>query len=238
MIKRTHDIGAYFSDFPREEAKLAEAFKVAVQIRNLEYDLYWKRTGFGWLIVAAAFTAFLALQEKGDFATRYGLACLGFVFSFAWYLMNRASASWARNWEVHVEILEDKVIGPLFKSVMNRRAFDSIDLLLPFPFSPQRINNILSLTIAGLWLFFMVRTCANAKPQPISFPHWSISFVLLTTLTIAAMCCLWFKARVSNPEKYQVLTDREVREFGSKKEKYYPSESVGLWKRLWRTLKC
>ncbi|MCW5693767.1 MAG: hypothetical protein KIT48_15515 [Pseudolabrys sp.] len=233
MITRTHNVSDYFKGFPDDQAKLEKAFDVALQMRSLEYDLYWKRASFGWVIVGAAITAFGAVRGEADFAIEYGMACLGLIVSFAWYLINRAGASWARNWEIHVEILEDKVIGKLFKSVMNRLEFDSTDFILPYPFSTQRINNILSLTICGVWLFLMGHVCLRAQPRPVSSAHLSISFLFLSLSTALVIWLLWARARVREPENYPVMTDREVRDYGSKMAKYY-AEKSNPWSKLTR----
>ena len=43
------------------------------------------------------------------------LACLGFIFSVAWILVNKGSKHWQENWENHIDLLEDSVTGPLHK---------------------------------------------------------------------------------------------------------------------------
>jgi hypothetical protein len=215
MVRVTTGRARYLRDFDFYKGSKEKAFEVALKIRNLEYEMYWKRSSFCWVIVGAALVAFHALYEKADFGTRYALACLGFLFSVAWYLINRASAAWLRNWDAHVEILEDAVIGPLFKSVMNRRILKDEHLLLPFPFSPQRINNILALAVAGVWLFLMARICYTAKPMPISLSmnpgHISVSWVLITGFTAIVLPCLW-RARLFALKDYPARTLREVRD--------------------------
>ena len=41
----------------------------------------------------------------------YVLACVGLIFSLAWFLTNRGSKYWQENWENHVDMLEDGTTG-------------------------------------------------------------------------------------------------------------------------------
>src|SRR5690554_7502176 len=74
------------------------------------------------------------------------LSCLGVVFSFAWFCVNRGSKYWQENWEKHVDVLEDEVTGPLYKVVLSRNPHaskaDKFRNLLtgPSPLSVSKIN--------------------------------------------------------------------------------------------------
>lgn len=145
--------------------KEPEALKYALDIRKFEIELYWKRATYFWTFIGATMAGFLAIQassaqNKQDLAVI--LSCLGVVFSFGWVCVNRGSKFWQENWEKHVDVLEDKVTGPLYKIVMSRNVMSSaaektVHLFTgPSPISVSKINQIISLYVFVLWvcLFF------------------------------------------------------------------------------------
>jgi hypothetical protein len=115
----------------QKDSRLAKAYEVALDIRKFEIDLYWKRSGSFWLLVGAIATALgLLLSGKTDSSTsvlsqrgREFVCCLlcasGATICYAWNLVNKGSKFWQRNWEYQVGILEQKVVGPLYKTVMS-----------------------------------------------------------------------------------------------------------------------
>ena len=90
------------------------------------------------------------------------LACLGLVFSFAWVLVNRGSKFWQENWEKHVDMLEDKITGPLYKTVLSRNLktknedFLSHYLSGASEISVSKINQIVSVYIFALWWVLLI----------------------------------------------------------------------------------
>src|SRR5690554_293970 len=90
------------------------------------------------------------------------LSCLGVVFSFAWFCVNRGSKYWQENWEKHVDVLEDEVTGPLYKVVLSRNPHaskaDKFRNLLtgPSPLSVSKINQLISLYVTVLWCALLI----------------------------------------------------------------------------------
>ena len=85
------------SDNSRERDK-EKKFKVSLETRNFEIDLFWKRSFFFWGFIASAFLAFASLEkDKSNYAIV--IANFGMVCSFAWTLANRGSKFWIDNWE-------------------------------------------------------------------------------------------------------------------------------------------
>lgn len=116
------------SAYPKD-TRVAKAYEIALDIRKFEIDLFWKRAGYFWLLLAALVTALglvltagnvdvLPLNRREHIALF--LSCAGAVLAFAWSLANGASKSWQRNWEFQVDVLEDIVVGPLYKTVLFR----------------------------------------------------------------------------------------------------------------------
>jgi hypothetical protein len=163
MTQRITDSEQYLSLFNRsgtKNAKQAEALRYAVDNRKFEIELYWKRAAYFWTFVAIAFGGFFALKRTGtpNYEAAQLLSCLGFIFSFSWYLVNRGSKYWQRNWERHIELLEDAVIGPLHKTVAHPGIYNAWRLHEAYPFSVSRVNQSLSLFIIVLWFLLACQT--------------------------------------------------------------------------------
>lgn len=185
----------YLEDFsgtgnPSERRK--EALTQALDIRKFEIDLYWKRAAYFWAFIAAAFAGYFALRTdgNGDVESRCLVACLGFVFSVAWYFVNRGSKAWQRNWELHVDLLEDEVMGPLYKSVLNRYSQKFRDLTDSYPFSPSRINLMVGLFVILVWFFLMVSTLTAAWGQS-CWRFWECAAISTATLAASGALFGW-----------------------------------------------
>jgi len=138
-----------------------EALKCALDIRKFEIELYWKRATYFWTLIAASFAGYFALQnvdaEKRNAASIFIISCIGLILSAAWHLVNRGSKYWQENWERHVDVLAEKVIGPLYRTTLSREDWAIIKPHSGFPFSVSRINQIVSLFITILWFGLAVR---------------------------------------------------------------------------------
>jgi hypothetical protein len=86
-------------------------FEVALQTRNFEIDLFWKRSLFFWGFISAAFVGYAALRQS---ELRIVFACFGLVCSCAWSLVNRGSKYWQECWETKLARFEFPVTGSLF----------------------------------------------------------------------------------------------------------------------------
>jgi hypothetical protein len=198
----------YLADFPSGEIR-KEALKQALDIRKFEIDLYWKRATYFWGFIAASFAGYFALQRDPDYANIYIVTCLGFLFSFAWYLVNRGSAAWQRNWESHVDLLEDEIMGPLYKTVLNRRTYKFWNLGEPFPISPSRTNNLLALGVTIVWFILILRTLSKAS----SFqPPLSGTIVAMTIFTVVCAILLPLKGGTRKSDEARQI-DRRVRKY-------------------------
>jgi hypothetical protein len=95
---------------PEAEGKRLE---VAIEIRNFEIELFWKRSVFFWGFISSAFIGYAALRT-GSPSLSLLVACFGMVCSFAWTLLNRGSKYWQESWETKVEAFEIPVTGKVF----------------------------------------------------------------------------------------------------------------------------
>ncbi|MFA0604933.1 hypothetical protein [Vibrio amylolyticus] len=92
-----------------EKLTTLAAYKIAIETRNFEIDLYWKRSLFFWGFIATAFISYgsLTVESKHNFAL--ATACFGFICSLCWSLVNRGSKYWQEHWETMVTKLESEL---------------------------------------------------------------------------------------------------------------------------------
>lgn len=143
----------YNSAFP--EARAKDALLFALDTRKFEISLYWQRTAYFWALIAAAFAGYFAVLSAEHIESKafnaFTLADIGLVFSLAWFRVNRGSKFWQENWERHVDLLEDAVCGPLFKTVLQgqptERAFAG-----GAPVSVSRVNQWVAAFTIAIWL--------------------------------------------------------------------------------------
>jgi hypothetical protein len=219
--------------------KRKKAFEVALEERAREYDLYWRRATYGWTILAAIFAGYFLLAEKGGLSPVI-VAGLGFLFSVGWYCTNRGSAAWLRNWEIHVELLEDTTVGPLFKSVMARKSYKWWKVWLPYPYSTQRLNVFLSLACIVVWVPLAILSLLNISQikdgvlkqidDVVFFERANVIYfgaagivldehlaaeVILGLFVVAALFIVIFGITL-DPDKYLVITQRQKRQIDAK----------------------
>lgn len=139
--------------------KLKAAFEQVSDIRKFEIELYWKRAGYFWALIAVAFAGYFAILSSEHMPNKaflsFIVASIGFVFTFAWYLVNRGSKYWQENWENHLDLLEDEVTGPLYKTLLERPGFDSIYEKLvtgPLSVSVSKVNQWVSVFVLFVWV--------------------------------------------------------------------------------------
>lgn len=179
----------YSRDFIRSKNRQAAALERAWETRNFEIELYWKRATYFWTMIGALFAGYaLSMSPKGDPNVAFILSCVGLIISTAWYFINRASSAWQRNWEAHIDALEDNITGPLYKSVYApKKAYKYHDLFGPLPMSPSKIAVAVSLFVACTWIILIVYNLpSNWNPIP-PLRHLDIRFAVLSGTVV---CCL------------------------------------------------
>jgi len=164
--------------------KAESAFKKAWEIRNFEIELYWKRATYFWAFIASTFVGYFALVNAQAYTRPdpyqhtevYFLICIGFLLSLAWYLTNRGSKQWQRNWEIHIDLLEDDFTGPLYKTVHPQ-----------ITFSVSKINEIVSVAFAFVWVmlgvkYLIAQDLFNISPRI----NWFVLLATIATLLFAS----------------------------------------------------
>jgi len=199
---------AFDLDTPRSE-KTAKALEHALDIRKFEIELYWKRGTYFWTLIAATFAGYFAVlaaeKIEDKLFNAYVLACIGFVFTLAWFLVNRGSKFWQENWENHVDMLEDPISGPLYKTVLHRppemtvleRFIDG-----PAPISVSKVNQWVSLFTLSVWPFLIFNVLPPfSSAAPVSFKH-----VGVMGLVVAVSLLMLFKTQSNLKEHRHSVT--------------------------------
>ncbi len=148
--------------------KQKKALEYALDIRKFEIELYWKRGTYFWTFIAIAFTSYFIVLNIETAKTGISselkneliflLNLFGLFLSTSWFFVNKGSKYWQENWEKHVDLLEDKIIGPLYKTTVSKRG--KLDRFSPhksYPYSVGKINQLISFVVVFLWLFLLVR---------------------------------------------------------------------------------
>ena len=150
--------------------RIEAALDRAHEIRQFEIRLYWERSLFFWGFVIALFTGlfFLVSAEEGAFihtnklffnVSLFVLCCLGLLVSVAWLYIHKGSRTWQKNWEHHIDLLEDKIIGNLYKSVIGKGS--------EF-FAPGQIHKTIIHAFIIVWILLIIYTAYELYCQIIS----------------------------------------------------------------------
>lgn len=116
--------------------RIKTAFKFSHDVRKFEIELFWKRGTYYWAFILASFTAYFASLNKiigeNDVSLRTFtempilskiilliLSCTTLIFCFSWVLINKGAKFWQKNWEAHVDMMEDMFSGKLYKTILN-----------------------------------------------------------------------------------------------------------------------
>jgi hypothetical protein len=211
-IRNESEYGDRFTLEEVNASRSSGALEFALDIRKFENGLYWKRASYFWTLIAASFVAYFALQSSKRPESLAPLvllvSCLGFLLSLGWYLVNRGSKYWQENWERHADLLESKVVGPLYKTTISRQEFSLLEFWGGYPYSVSKINQLISLFVALVWLGLVI----GALPA-VPWPDWLLSLVpwLLAVLTLLFAILLFTLGRGGSEGKPRRVNFRESR---------------------------
>ncbi len=185
----------------------------AHQTRNFEIELYWKRANYFWILQAAVFTAFgLSISAENIEQNLKEIlpiifSCLGFLCAYAGYLSAQASKFWQKNWEKHIDMLEDQLEGHLYKTVW----IDSNGV----KHSISNLNGSLVACFNWFWLALILYFCGKLMFKicltlgytlicPCSYnidlkATFTTIFILLTIFGFIALRLRWSALKKHNP---------------------------------------
>jgi hypothetical protein len=166
----------------KNKEKAKRAFEMVVQTRQFEIELYWKRAAYFWAFIVSVFAAYVALQKDGSTDAILAIIVLGFVISMAWLFSNIGSKQWQRHWEKHLDLLEDRFVGPLYKTVFFRKTF-----------SVSKLNDIVSGTVVVAWIVLAADHLANLKISIFNMDgDIALSEIIILSLGAIAIIPMYF----------------------------------------------
>ncbi len=154
----------YLSRFQEQvngnKTKVEAALERAWKNRDFEIDKYWSRATYFWAFIAVAFAGYISIKSSDKlvepFISRFSfiVICLGIVFSLSWLLVNIGSKKWQENWEKHIDMLEDDITGPLYKTVLVKHSY-----------SVSRVNILVSIFVLLIWVGLAIWHIAEGIKQ-------------------------------------------------------------------------
>lgn len=160
----------------RKKEEIEAAYRQAWQAKNFEIDNYWKRTNYFWAFQVASFAGYFSVLSSNAYKSNpqvlFFVTCIGFITSLAWTFINQGSKTWQRHWEIHVDMLENEITGPLYKIVTEKKTF-----------SVSKINDIVSRFIVCIWVILAGKylsehiTLTYSSFENIEFQIWAGSLI-------------------------------------------------------------
>ena len=147
--------------------KIEKAFELAHDVRKFEIELFWTRGTYFWAFILASFTAYFVTFDKFLDKNEFNIcnllnfsssakivlliiSCICFTFCFSWVLINKGSKFWQKNWEAHIDVMEDIFSGKLYKTILNTETdeFDESALKKSaYDYSVTKITTVTSIIL-------------------------------------------------------------------------------------------
>ena len=145
MFKQDKDI--LNNEYDNKTDRVKNALDKAWETRDFEIELYWKRAIYFWGFNAAIIIAIATILKefKDTPLILSALYLLGIIFSIGWVMTNHSSKFWQKNWEKHIDYLEDNYYGKLYKTIHP-------ELKNNFVPSISNVNLIVSYLVSIFWL--------------------------------------------------------------------------------------
>lgn len=143
----------YFKEIFQDENIRREAFKQALDMRENEIKMYWRKAAFFLGSIITIFVSYIYVQGY-DYSSHirnalpFLLNMAGLIFTIGWNLTIRESILSQNILEKYIYYLEDEVMGPLNK-LMNKYK--------PMGHSFLKIHKVITYFIIGVWLLNGVR---------------------------------------------------------------------------------
>lgn len=189
MTEKSYDDMINFPLHNNSEYKSRKnAFLFANDCRNKEIDRFWTRGLYFWGFIVSSFGAYIAVfnaslevaEKEGtkvpvsleailnmSFTSKFTLTILSFIcfiFCLSWLLVHKGSKFWQKNWENHIDFLEDSYMGNIYKSHLdsnNKNEFNGCILSAKaYDYSVSKISLLCSMLLTicslGLVIFHLV----------------------------------------------------------------------------------
>ncbi len=188
-LTRVSDEHEFYSRFSGTSTdtndKLTKAYEKAWDARKFEIDNYWKRTTYFWAFQITSFTAYLAILNSNSYIAipsknpeiLFCIISIGFITALSWALINIGSKFWQRHWEKYIDMLEDKITGPLYKTVYAHKSTRT--------FSVSKLNEMISRFFVVIWVILGIKYFQNHLNLRGSWSSIAWIEVVVTIVTIS-----------------------------------------------------
>jgi hypothetical protein len=99
------------SDDRADQLSLVDTYKIALETRNLEINLFWQRSNYFLVLNTAIAVGFFSRGDQDKYSFLLGL--LGVGAAYLWLLINLGSKFWQSRWEHRLEVIEEKLPIPV-----------------------------------------------------------------------------------------------------------------------------
>ena len=172
-----------------------EQFKIALETRNFELELFWKRSAFFWAFIVSAFAGFAALKKDSP-GYAFAAACFGLVCSFIWTLANRGSKYWYEVWENKIQKIEEETDPKLTFDIFKEEDVSQSSWLDGRRFSVSRLAIGLSDFTCLLWcVVIFLELKRDFSDCPIVCDLFSHLKLILALACLGYMTCIFFKTK-------------------------------------------
>jgi hypothetical protein len=164
----------------------------AYDIRKFEIEMYWKRATYFWGFIAASYTLFflisstkINLDSKKIATLQLLVTSLGLVFSYGWYIVNRGSKFWTKNWHEIIDFLEDKINKPFHRLTIKDDSL-LLNVFSYYRFSVTDTNLIISFFNVVVWVIVVSYNFSNSM-EDLNFSNnlrQENVYILIATFTI------------------------------------------------------
>ena len=147
-------------------------------------------------------------RADGVLKFQFIIICLGLIFSLAWYLVNKGSKFWQENWEKHLDLTEDKVIGSLYKTTISKETYSSFwNPTKAYAVSVSKVNQILSLFVFLVWVCILTHFVIES---PTFFYPFKLYYTLISLITMSMILYLLFGSRTGMKDTVVHFDKRKV----------------------------
>lgn len=200
-----------------------KALDMALDTRKFEIELYWKRATYFWAFIALAFGAYFMVFKEFDLKSKQpafyneallAISIFGLFLSCCWYLVNKGAKYWQENWEKHVDLLEDEIMGPLYKTTVDNKQ-NWIHVINPFcsyRYSVGKINLLLSSFVIVVWFILFVNRLSYIFDWPEKWTYLNEGLVIGLGIIFLLLLFIGCTSTGSNgAEKYE-MKKRELKQ--------------------------
>lgn len=201
--------------------KKEKALEMALETRKFEIELYWKRATYFWAFIALMFTSyFVVFKADGWEIVAYkhelllGVSSMGMFLSVCWFCVNKGAKYWQENWEQHVDLLEDGIMGPLYKTTKDCGGFsNAISPWSSFKYSVGKINIFISAVMTIVWLFLLIFSFLICFDFDEPFGKYFFEVVILILAFTSTLGIFFFcRSTESNGNKNVAFSKRSIKQ--------------------------